>query len=308
MAEERGSTQGEGRGQSSGAMPGGADAARQRAHEAVDAASRRVQEGTDALGEQARNTVRSAGEWAQQSIGAAGEQARRALDDHEAARALGDNASEMARNAGQRAQDLTNQAKEQADALREQAGRLAHQAVEQGAALAGQVREQLTSQAGNVQGQAADRLSEMADAVRQTAQGLRGHEDWLAQVVDRGADELGRLSDTLRSNDMRAVMTHAQDFARRQPALFLGASLAMGFALARLGSGAVEGATQAVRSGMGNMSLSGDGAERREAGGAVRTETRANLPLPQGNGHDGYGETSRHSTGLGGATEMGGHE
>jgi hypothetical protein len=45
-------------------------------------------------------------------------------------------------------------------------------------------------------------------------------------------------------------MDDLNGFARRQPALFLGASLALGFALARVGKTAIEQSSEANQSNM----------------------------------------------------------
>ena len=73
---------------------------------------------------------------------------------------------------------------------------------------------------------------------------LEGQQDWLAQLVERGADELGNLASTVRSNDLRGLIGKLEDMARRQPVLFVGAAMAAGFAGARLGKVAMAGASR----------------------------------------------------------------
>ena len=89
----------------------------------------------------------------------------------------------------------------------------------------------------------ADRLEGVADAFLRSGEALRDKEDWLAQLIDRGADELTDFAKTLRSNDFKALLGNLQNLGRRQPALFMGASVAAGFALARVGRLAVVGAS-----------------------------------------------------------------
>jgi len=60
--------------------------------------------------------------------------------------------------------------------------------------------------------------------------GLRRAADWLEQTTGQlGQGEISRVVDGLNS------------FARRNPALFIGGSLALGFIIARLGKTALEG-------------------------------------------------------------------
>jgi hypothetical protein len=83
--------------------------------------------------------------------------------------------------------------------------------------------------------QASHQVAEAADSIRQSADQLRGRQQtWLADLVDRGAEQLDRVSETLRSNDLQGLLSQLDGFARRQPALFAGASMVAGFALARI--------------------------------------------------------------------------
>ena len=122
---------------------------------------------------------------------------------------------------------------------------IAHNAIARGASLAGTVQEKAASVAETQKGNLADQLEDVAKAVHRSGEQLEGHQDFVAHLVERGAAELSTLASTLRSNDLRGLMTGLQDLAQRQPALFAGASLAAGFALARVGKVAVAGASKA---------------------------------------------------------------
>jgi len=91
----------------------------------------------------------------------------------------------------------------------------------------------------------AGQLDDVARAVRRSGEQLEGHQDWMAQLVERGADQLGSLAATLRTNDLQGLLGRIEQLARSQPALFVGAAMAAGFATARLGKVAVAGATAA---------------------------------------------------------------
>jgi hypothetical protein len=80
---------------------------------------------------------------------------------------------------------------------------------------------------------AADGAQHAADAARQAADKLREQEAWMAGLVEQGADRLSELAETLRHKDLRTLLTDMEDFARRQPMLFTGAAMALGFVLTR---------------------------------------------------------------------------
>lgn len=75
----------------------------------------------------------------------------------------------------------------------------------------------------------------MAQSVRRSGEQFAGQQDWIASAIDRGATELGSLASALREKDIVSLVGEVKSFAKRQPALFIGVSLASGFAIARLG-------------------------------------------------------------------------
>ena len=122
---------------------------------------------------------------------------------------------------------------------------LADDASKRGASLAGDVKDHLTSAAERRKDGLADQLDDVAKAVQRSGEQLEGHQDWIAHLVERGAHELGSLASTLRTNDLQGLLGNLQDLARRQPAVFVGASLAAGFAMVRVGKVAVSGMSRA---------------------------------------------------------------
>ena len=87
-------------------------------------------------------------------------------------------------------------------------------------------------------------LETVAKAVHKSGEQLEGQSDWVAKMVEQGADELTSLAGTLRSNDLQSLLGNLGGLARRQPALFVGASIAVGFALTRVGLLAASNPTQ----------------------------------------------------------------
>jgi hypothetical protein len=96
------------------------------------------------------------------------------------------------------------------------------------------VKERATTQLDTQKSRATDGLSVIAGAVRQTTQQLRNeHHDGLAQYVGRAADQLERFSNAIRDKDVDELLRDARQLARKQPALFIGGSFAVGLLAAR---------------------------------------------------------------------------
>jgi ElaB/YqjD/DUF883 family membrane-anchored ribosome-binding protein len=80
----------------------------------------------------------------------------------------------------------------------------------------------------------ADNINGMADAARNAAQQFDDHGNAaMAEYIQRAAAGLEHFSDTMRSRDVSALVDDVEGFARRQPAVFIGASVALGFLLTR---------------------------------------------------------------------------
>ena len=168
-------------------------------------------------------------------------------------KAVGD----AARQAGAQAQ------KAGADAIA-QAKDVAHDVQARAGSLAQEARDRATATAESQKSDLAGRLEDVVKAVHRSGEQLEGHQDWLAHLVEQGADELSTLAGTLRTNDLQSLLGSLGSLATRQPALFVGASMAAGFALARVGRVAVAGASKADLPSMPTMpSLAGAPNERK---------------------------------------------
>ena len=100
--------------------------------------------------------------------------------------------------------------------------------------IVAQVKERATAQLSTQKDRATDGLGSIAQAVRQTTDKLReDQQDIVAQYVEKAADQIERLSNSLREKDVNELLQDAQRFARRQPALFIGGSFAVGLLAAR---------------------------------------------------------------------------
>jgi hypothetical protein len=121
---------------------------------------------------------------------------------------------------------------------------VARDAQSRAASLTGEAKNRLSSAAEDGKGEVADALDAVAGAVHKTAENIEG-QVWLAQMVERGAGELGALADTLRGNDLQGLLGKLNELARGHPAIFVGAAMAVGFSAARLGKTVVSGASEA---------------------------------------------------------------
>lgn len=88
-----------------------------------------------------------------------------------------------------------------------------------------------------------------ASRFRELAGQVEGDLPWLSGAFSKSAEGLDSVTDSLTRGDMSQCLNSLSDFARRQPAIFLGASVALGFALARVGKTALEGAQPSPQAG-----------------------------------------------------------
>lgn len=79
-----------------------------------------------------------------------------------------------------------------------------------------------------------------AQALRRAADDCVAENAWIGSALRKSADGIERASGAIAGGDMNRILDDVNGFARRQPALFLGVSLALGFAAARVGKTAIE--------------------------------------------------------------------
>ena len=116
-----------------------------------------------------------------------------------------------------------------------QAKDIAGQASDKASSIVDQVKDKAIGAAESQKAGVADQIENLAGAVRKSGEHFSGQQDWIAGAIERGAAELSTLAASLRENDVSALFGQARTFARQQPAVFIGASFAAGFALARFG-------------------------------------------------------------------------
>ena len=113
-------------------------------------------------------------------------------------------------------------------------GEVAGQAQEAAGQVADQAKQQATSQLETQKGRAVDSLVTVAQALRQTGQHLHEQQqDPVGGYVEQAAERVERVTNYLRTHDVPQLVAETQDFARRQPGLFLAGAVALGFIGAR---------------------------------------------------------------------------
>jgi hypothetical protein len=120
------------------------------------------------------------------------------------------------------------------DQIKDTAGQLKDEAQERVGAVAAQAQDQLKSRIATQKDTAAESLSGVAQALRQTGDQLRAQDQTGAiGLLDEAAAQVERLSGYLQHNDLNRLVRDAESFARRQPALFLGGAFLVGLVGAR---------------------------------------------------------------------------
>jgi len=100
--------------------------------------------------------------------------------------------------------------------------------------LVDQAKEQAAPRIDSQKDRVVDRLNGTAHALRRTSQTLREQEDeGVARYAEQVAERAERLATYVRERDLGEIVEEVEDFARRQPVLFLGGSFALGLLATR---------------------------------------------------------------------------
>jgi hypothetical protein len=136
--------------------------------------------------------------------------------------------------------DLAADASSLMDEAKSTAGKVAEEAKEQVAGLAARAKQEVgaaTEKARSIAAEQKDMLAAqvggVAEAMERAASDLEMNNGASAHYARLIADNAEKLSDTIRNNNVDQLLGIAQDFGRRQPALFVGAAALLGFAASR---------------------------------------------------------------------------
>jgi glucan phosphorylase len=145
------------------------------------------------------------------------------------------NAEEQSHAASEGAETLRDRAATVADAAQDKLQEVAGEAEEQARRAAHVAEEEARQMATERKSQLAGQLDSVANAFRSSGQQLRTQQQGaaVANYVERAADEVNQLSHYLSNHSVDEMLADAEDFARRQPQLFLGGAFALGVLAAR---------------------------------------------------------------------------
>lgn len=124
--------------------------------------------------------------------------------------------------------------KEKAAQIQQKTAEAAEEAKRQAADLSQRAKSEASTTLQNQKEMAAQELHGVAEALRQTGSQLQGQEQNLfAQYSHQMANQVDRASNYLEEHDLEELVHEAEDFARRQPELFIGGAFTLGLLAAR---------------------------------------------------------------------------
>jgi hypothetical protein len=97
--------------------------------------------------------------------------------------------------------------------------------------------------------QVSDTAHAAAQSLRHAADEVQSEHAWIGTTLRKSADCIENATRSLQGGDINRALSDLNGFARRQPTLFLGGSLALGFVLARVGKTALKNAVDSANDG-----------------------------------------------------------
>lgn len=152
--------------------------------------------------------------------------------------------------AGTMTEDARQKAREVTDEAQQQARKMTDQVRQEARARGEEIRDQVEQKGAEQKDRMAGTAEALAEAIRSAGSTLRDrHEERLGQFTDEFADQVDRFSGYLRDHDMRGLMHDLENVARRNPAGFLGSTLAAGLVAGRFLRSSGRDAEQGRQSG-----------------------------------------------------------
>ena len=99
--------------------------------------------------------------------------------------------------------------------------------------MAGHARDQVEAAATHQKSRGADYIGAIAGAMNRAAGEFENEVPQAAHYIRQASEQVSGFADTVRQRDMRELVGDVQDFARRQPTLFFGGAVILGFAALR---------------------------------------------------------------------------
>jgi hypothetical protein len=132
---------------------------------------------------------------------------------------------------GQKTPRQNGESTSNAGDLTAQGREIAGQAQEQAQNIVNTAREQATTQLTTQKARAANSLTTISSALQAASREMRNQNGGpVADYIDTATDQVDQIASALRDQDISQLLKTTEQFARRQPALFLAAAFALGFA------------------------------------------------------------------------------
>ena len=137
-----------------------------------------------------------------------------------------------------KAADAANQAKEAAgqatETVKAQASEVLSQTKQTATEAFGKAKESVVSQLDGQIDRATDSLGGLTEALRQTGQQFKDQSiPFVPDYAEQFAGQLDKVSEYLKQNDVNRLAADAEEFARKNPALFIGGAFLLGIGIAR---------------------------------------------------------------------------
>ncbi|HKF86389.1 MAG TPA: hypothetical protein VKB30_11435 [Candidatus Limnocylindrales bacterium] len=152
-------------------------------------------------------------------------------------------------------------------------------------------------------GRGADMLTQVSNAIRQSGEQVRGEQPQIASFADTAAQQVDRASEYLRQTDFQGVLRGAEDFARRQPAMFLGGAFALGLVASRFLKASPSGGQGQFGGSSGYRSYGGSYGARSYGGGSYGSGSYGGSSYgggSYGSGSGMYGSSGTQQANYGG--------
>lgn len=173
-------------------------------------------------------------------------------------------------------ENMMNQAKEGAenvmDKAREKVGETASQA-----------QQQAKSQIAMGKDRVAESMESVANALRSSTDQMQGQETgFVGDYMNRAADKVSEISQHLRQSDVNQLMHETEDFARREPTIFLAGAFALGLIATRFLKSSGSNMQQNWPGNTGNMAYSKDYAQGSDASGYAGYDSEIDSEIGRG--------------------------
>lgn len=174
----------------------------------------------------------------------------------------GDNAGGSSESSGSDSSSVPGSTQPVTTQVREAVGSVIAPAQQKTGEIISQVQQQAVSRLDQQKDHAAGGLSAVAESLRETGQQLRDKDQgvvaqYASQYTEAAAGQVEKVSGYLQGRDVNQLISEVEDFARREPAIFVAGAFLLGLASARFlrvpaASANTSGALASPSSGSGN--------------------------------------------------------